>query len=199
MSQEKLRTETRQEQIADVALQIVNTNGIRGLSVSAVAEKIGIVPSAVYRHYRGKGDIITAVLELIRTRLTDNFVAVRQSTADPVEKLHWLLTRHVELISKNQAISRIIFSEEVIGGMPDKRRQLFSIIQGVLDQVSAIVREGQQSGRIRSDIPAENLAISFLGIVQPAAVIWSLSEGQFDILKHTESAWKLYSRGTLKE
>jgi AcrR family transcriptional regulator len=199
MSQEKLRTETRQQQIADAALEIVNTKGIAALNVSAVAEKIGIVPSAVYRHYKSKGDIITAVLDLIRSRLRNNFEAVGQSAADPLEKLHWLLTRHVDLISRNHGIPRIIFSEEVIGGLPDKRRQLLSIIQGVLDQVSAIIRDGQQSGRLRSDIPAENLAVAFLGIIQPAAVIWNLNEGQFDLRQHADNAWKLYSRGILNE
>jgi AcrR family transcriptional regulator len=199
MSQEKLHTETRQEQIAAAALEIVNTKGIAALSVSAVADKIGIVPSAVYRHYKSKGDIIASVLELIRFRLSSNFEAVGQSAADPIEKLHRLLTRHVDLISRNQAIPRIIFSEEVIGGLPDKRRQLLSIIRGVLDQVSAIIRDGQQSGGLRSDIPAENLAIAFLGIIQPAAVIWSLSKGQFDLRQHAETAWKLYLRGILNE
>jgi len=199
MSHEKLRTEIRQEQIAEAALAIVNTKGIGALNVAAAAEKIGIVPSAVYRHFKSKGDIISSVLELIRTRLTLNFEALRQTVADPVEKLHRLLTRHVDLICENHAIPRIIFSEEVIGGLPDKRRQLFSIIQGVLDQVAAIMREGQQSGRIRSDIPPENLAVAFLGIIQPAAVLWSLSEGRFDIRKHTQNAWKLYLKGTVIE
>ena len=199
MRQEKLRTEIRQEQIAEVALEIVSTKGIRALSVAAVAEHIGIVPSAVYRHFKSKGDIVTTVLELIRTRLTNNFAAVRQSAADPVEKLHRLLSRHVELISSNHAIPRIIFSEEVIGGMPDKRQQLFSVIQDVLEQISAIVGEGQQCGKIRNDIPAENLAVAFLGIIQPAAVIWSLSDGQFDLHKHTDNAWKLHLRGILSQ
>ena len=94
MSQEKLCTETRQEQIAAAALEIVNTKGIAALSVSAVAEK---------------------------------------------------------------------------------------------------------TGRIRSDIPPENLAVLFLGIIQPAAVIWSPSEGRFDLRQHTDNGWKLYSRGTLNE
>jgi hypothetical protein len=45
----------------------------------------------------------------------------------------------------------IIFSEEVIGGLPDKRCQLLSVIRGVLDPVSAIIRDGQFDLRQHAD------------------------------------------------
>ena len=47
MTKKRLVTEVRQEQIAEAALNIVRSEGIRALSVAAVAEKVGIVPSAV--------------------------------------------------------------------------------------------------------------------------------------------------------
>jgi hypothetical protein len=48
-------------------------------------------------------------------------------------------------------------------------------------------------GRIRRDTPAETIAVSFLGLIQPAAIIWSLSEGEFDLVQHSQRAWKMFS------
>lgn len=197
MTKKRLGTEIRQDQIAEAALDIVRYEGIRALNVAAVAEKVGIVPSAVYRHYKNKSQIVSAVLQLIQTRLNTHFKDVVKLDIEPVEKLHLLLNRHIELIRMNNAIPRIIFSEEVLGGMPEKQQQLYGIIQDVIRNVSAIVTEGQKKGMIRKDLPPENIAVSFLGMIQPAAIIWTLSNGEFDLVQHSQNAWKLYSEAIL--
>ena len=199
MAKKRLGTDIRQEQIAEAALDIVRSGGVKALSVAAVAEKVGIVASAVYRHYKNKNEIVAAVLQLIQTRLNGHFQSVAMLDREPVEKLQLLLTNHIELIGNNNAIPRIIFSEEVLGGMPEKRQQLYGIIQDVIRNVATIVAEGQAKGSIRRDLPAENIAVSFLGMIQPAAIIWSLSEGTFDLSGHSQRAWRLFSEAILKE
>jgi len=192
MAKQRFETAIRHEQIAEAALDIVRSNGVKGLSVAAVAQKVGIVPSAVYRHFKNKSEIVNAVLKLIQTRLNQNYRDVIQRNLEPVEKLNIVLKRHVELIASNNAIPRIIFSEEVIGGMPEKQQQLYGIIQDVIQHVASIVEEGQKKGSIRKDIPAENIAVSFLGMIQPAAIIWNMSNGEFDLVQHSKNAWKLF-------
>jgi AcrR family transcriptional regulator len=192
MAKKRLKTDIRHEQIAEAALDIVRSEGIRGLNVAAVAEKVGLVPSAVYRHFKHKSEIVSTVLQLIQTHLNQHYQDVIQQNLEPVEKLNLLLSRHVELIGSNNAIPRIIFSEEVIGGMPEKQQQLYGIILDVIRNVAVIVTEGQKKGTIRRDVPAENIAVSFLGMIQPAAIIWNLSDGEFDLIRHRKNAWALF-------
>jgi hypothetical protein len=117
---------------------------------------------------------------------------IAEAALEPIEKLNIVLSKHVELIAGNNAIPRIIFSEEVIGGMPEKQQQLYGIIQDVIRHVASIVVDGQKKGSIRKDIPAENIAVSFLGMIQPAAIIWNMSDGEFDLVQHSKNAWKLF-------
>ena len=65
-----------------------------------------------------------------------------------------------------------------------------------LGRVSEIAQEGQRNGEIRSDVEPETVAMLFVGIVQPGAVLWSLSDGQFDITRHAKRAWRLF-RGSV--
>ena len=95
---------------------------IRGLNVAAIAEKVGLVPSAVYRHFKNKSEIVGAVPGLIQTRLNQHYQDVIQQNLEPVEKLNLLVSQHVEMIGNNKAIPRIIFSEEVTGEMPEKQQ-----------------------------------------------------------------------------
>jgi AcrR family transcriptional regulator len=199
MAKKRFGTEIRHDQIAEAALEIVRSEGVRALNVAAVAEKVGMVPSALYRHYKNKSEIVSAVLQLIQLRLNAHFQVVVKLDADPLEKLHLLLNRHIELIGNNNAIPRIIFSEEVIAGMPDKRGQLYGIIQDVIRNVATTVREGQERDVIRKDLGPESIAVSFLGMIQPAAIIWDLSEGWFDLAAHSRHAWRLFSTAIQSE
>lgn len=193
MPKKRLKTEIRHDQIALAALEIVRDGGVRALSVAAVARRVDIVPSAVYRHFQNKGEIVSAVLELIQQRLNAHFQEVAALDAKPLDKLEILLNRHLALIAGNNAIPRIVFSEEVLTGMPDKRQQLLGIIRDVLRNVGRIVIEGQKRGEMRKDILPENIAVSFLGMIQPAAVIWELSGGAFDLMEHGRGAWRMFS------
>ncbi len=70
MSEEKLDTQIRREQIAQAALELVASQGLKRLSMAAVARRVGLVPSGIYRHFHSKTEILHAVLDRIRQRLT---------------------------------------------------------------------------------------------------------------------------------
>jgi len=188
----KLDTEIRQEQITQAALSLIASDGLKGLSVARIALRVGIVPSAIYRHFKSKDEVIDGVLDFIQDRLLGNVDAVCVETRDPLERLRLLLMRHVKLIRENQAIPRIIFSEDVYGGHPDRRAKVYRIIWDYLNQVGELIGQGQKEGRMRSDINTETAALMFLGIIQPAAILWHMSNGSFDITKHTEKAWEIF-------
>lgn len=189
----KLQTEIRQEQIAQAALDLVATHGLKGLSVARVARQVGLVPSAIYRHFPSKDDVLNAILGLIQDRLLANVQAVRAETADPLEQLRRLLLRHGRLVGEYQAIPRLLFSEEVYSGHPERKAKVYRIISRYVQRVGDIVRQGQRQGRIRADVPPHTMAVMFLGLVQPAAILWHMSDGGFDVTRHVEQAWRVFS------
>ncbi len=191
----KLDTEIRQEQIAQAALAVVAQHGVRRLSIASVARRVGIVPSALYRHFKSKDAIIDTVMGLVRERLLENVRAVIVATSDPFEQLRLLLARHLQFIKDNQALPRVVFSEQVYEGRPGRRRAMFRTIQAYLEEVAAIVRRGQADGRIKKDVDPATVAVMFLGLIQPAAILWHMSAGEFDVTQHAERAWTIFVAG----
>ena len=63
------------------------------------------------------------------------------------------------------------------------------MINSYLKRIAAIVLEGQREGQIRRDLEPDTVSTMFLGLVQPAAVLWNLSNGDLDVTKHVQKAW----------
>jgi len=192
MRARKTNTEVRQEQIAQAALGVVERHGLRGLNVARVAKAVGVVPSGLYRHYPGKDGVLDTVLDLIAERMESNVVQARANGDRALDRLHGLLTRHVELIRRNSAIPRVVFSEELLHGRPAQRRRMYEIIRGYLRRVEQVIRDGQREGNIREDVDPEAASVLFLGLIQPGVVLWAMSGGEFDIAAHAEAGWRLF-------
>ena len=193
MSDEKLDTQVRREQIAQAALELVASQGLRKLSVAAVARRVGLVPSGLYRHYQGKEEMLAAVLDLLERKLMDNVHAARQEGQNPLEQLRGLLVRHIRAIRENRALPRIVFSDDVHAGHPQRRDRVLQIVSRYMQAVAEIIVEGQKQRLIPKEVDPETGAMVFFGMIAPAALRWHLTEGGFDVTRHAERAWKFFA------
>lgn len=191
MAEQKLDTEIRREQIAQAALELVAAQGLRRLNVAAVARRVGIVPSGIYRHFKSKDEILDAVLRLLEDRLQGIIQAATEKHADPLERLKAVLTHHVRFIREGRAFPRIIFSDEVHDGRADRKQQVLGILTGYLREIGRIVEQGQQQGQIRAELNPETICMLFMGIVVPAGIRWHLTDGGFDVTRHAHRAWQM--------
>jgi AcrR family transcriptional regulator len=194
MAAPKTQTLERQEQITQAALDLINDQGVSGLSIAGIARRVGIVPSALYRHFASKDAVLDAVLDLIRQRLLDNVAHVRKKTPVPLNQLKLLFTRHIAMLSENQAIPHVVFSDSVYNGQPDRKAKVAQIITTYLKKVETIIESGRQDGTICKEVVPATASVMFLGMIMPAAVLWNVSEGNFDMAAHISTAWPAYER-----
>jgi AcrR family transcriptional regulator len=194
MRAQKTETEVRQEQIIEAALELIGSEGVYALSIAGIAERVGIVPSALYRHFKSKDDVLDAVLDLIKRRLLVNVAEVREETPEALHRLRSLLMRHARMLSENRAIPHVVFSDGVYTGHLERKAKVAEIITSYLSEIQKILEEGKKEGTIREDVVPRTAAVMFLGMVLPAAVLWNVSGGKFDMLAHAENAWPAFAR-----
>ena len=194
MRAQKTETESRQEQIIEAALELIGAEGVCALNIAGIAERVGIVPSALYRHFKSKDDVLDAVLELLRTRLLANVTDVRKETPAALPRLKSLLMRQARMLSENRAIPHVVFSDGIYTGHPERKVKVAEIITSYLGKIQKIVEEGIQDGSIRRDVVPTTASVMFLGMILPAAVLWNVSEGCFDMIAHAENAWPAFVR-----
>ncbi|WP_336558539.1 TetR/AcrR family transcriptional regulator [Streptomyces brasiliscabiei] len=77
---ERLRAELEQDALA-AARQLIATQGVETLSLSAVAREVGVTPPALYRYFEGKAGLTLALYEAV----TRDFVSVVAEAAGAMD------------------------------------------------------------------------------------------------------------------
>jgi AcrR family transcriptional regulator len=189
---EPLNREIRREQIMKAAMELIAKEGVNGFSMASLADKIGLVPSATYRHFKNKDEVLDKILDFIEKRLLDNTRSTCRETSESMGRLERILKRHVETLRENPAFPRIIFTEDVFAGDSERKNRVYRIIRGYLNALNKIIRDGQEKGQIRFDVGSETIALMFLGLIQPGAILWFLSNGKFDVAGECEKNWTVF-------
>lgn len=191
MRAKKARTEIRREQIAQAAMKLLALRGWQCISLADIAQEVGVVTSAVYRHFKSKDEVLDAVLELVDQCFQSNVRA--GGSDDPIVRLHDVLVRHVDLILSGVPVPRIVLSEDVFTGSPRHRKRVQVIYQNYLAEIAVIIRAGQEERLIQRELKPETLSMMWLGLVQSPAILWLLGQGNFDLQQHCERAWDLFA------
>jgi AcrR family transcriptional regulator len=58
----------RKEEIISVTLELASQNGLSSVSMSQIAEKIGIRKPSLYNHFKSKEEIVTAMYQFLRDK-----------------------------------------------------------------------------------------------------------------------------------
>jgi AcrR family transcriptional regulator len=193
----KTDTETRQAQITEAAMHMIAAEGINALSIAGIAERVGIVPSAFYRHYKSKDDVLDAILDQLRNKLLGNVAAVRKEAEKATERLKRLMQRHVRLLAENHVIPQIVFSDSFYAGHPERKNKVTGIVAAYLREVRKMVAEGREDGTISAGIQPETVSVMFLGMVLPTAVLRNVTGGRFDVNRYVANAWPVFERGII--
>jgi len=194
MRARKTETEIRQEQILQAALELIGAEGAASLSIAGIAKRVGIVPSALYRHFQSKDAVLDAILESIRYRLMGNVTEVMNETPGALQRLESLLMRHARLLSENRAIPYIVFSDGFFAGHPERKKKVSDIVVDYLGRIQIIVEEGMRKGSIRKDVVPATISMMFLGMILPVAMLSNIIKGHADLVAHAESAWPVFAR-----
>ena len=195
MGKPKVKTEVRQEQIAEAALKVIGMHGFKGLSMERIARELDLAPSALYRHYAGKEEVIDAVVGAIGLRLEAMVNGVRCERLPALESLRELLRRHIQLAQEFIAIPRLLFSDQVWIGNPGRKARLHAILSEYLGEVADLVGAAQREGSLRHGLDPHTVSVMFLGLFQPAVMMLFLSDGGFDVTRHVDQAWLAFLEG----
>lgn len=140
------------EAILDAAGALVSDRGLRGVTMSQIAERAGIGRATLYKYF---SDVET-ILRTWHVRRIDGHLrelaAARDGVGTPVERLAAVLAGYARIARQSGGHDR----ELVTFLHPDE--QVVHAHNQLRDLIGQLVEEGVRSGDLRADVPAAELA-----------------------------------------
>lgn len=186
----------RQKEIINASLELIAEKGIQSLTIKNLSKKIGLVESAIYRHYESKTHILIALLDAIVEQMQ---YSNRKEVANLFEFIEEKLENHFLLFQENPAMVSVVFAEDLFQNEPELVEKTRNKVINSIATMSDLLQKGQQRGEIRSDIDAEIISIMINGGVRMLVKQWRMSEFSFDLVSRgkelTESYKSMLSKG----
>lgn len=186
---EKKSTRIRKEEIVQAALEVIGSKGVRALTISAIAHSAGMSEANIYRHFRGKDEIYSALAEFIGSAVMGNAAVIAGGSRKPLEKLETIFFSHITLISENPGIPRFVFSDDVHICHPDIADILAQRIGNYIETITGVIAAGIAEGELRQGLFPRETALTLLGIIQFTALRWTISNASFDMRPEAEKLW----------
>ncbi|GAB7022155.1 TetR/AcrR family transcriptional regulator [Salidesulfovibrio brasiliensis] len=187
----RMSSEERREQAAEAALKLAE-NGLSAVTLTGVAEEMGVVPSALYRHFGSKEDLVFAVLAHMRKLIEGNVATALAGATDPLDALRRLAKAQGEMLHARPGILSLMFSEEITRSAPQYREGVENTSGRFRQMVRDIIEKGQAAGVIRSDATSNDLMFAFLGTILPPIFLSHLTGGELDFRIQIERNWRLF-------
>ena len=171
----------RQKEIIDTSIMLISKGGIQELTIKKIADEIGISEPAIYRHFNCKVDILLSILSYFEDftgKIADDILSEKFAGLLFIEKF---FSKLMEEFIKNPALTRVIFSEEIFQNDRRLSAKVYEIMQNHKKRILGIIREGQNRGEIRKDLPGEHIVMIIMGSFRLLITGWRMSDFTFPL------------------
>ncbi|WP_460369053.1 TetR/AcrR family transcriptional regulator [Actinocorallia lasiicapitis] len=129
-------TQDRRAQILIAAADLFARRGYHGVSIGELGAAVGLTGPALYRHFKGKDDLLAAILLDISARLHDEGVRRATTAAEPLDAL---LDWHIAFALGNPSL--ITVHERELDNVPaGQRREIRRLQRAYLEEWVRVVQ-----------------------------------------------------------
>ena len=157
----------RDKAILDAAFALMVEQGYDALTMEAVAARVGISRQTLYHYFRSRDEIVLRAL-LVLSGESMAMIQSLDSALPPVERLkrivRWMIESKAE--PARAALVKVKQSLTAVLSHPDYRVS-FERRTSILTET---VEEAQESGELRSDLPARQIVQMLMNLVSAACV-----------------------------
>jgi AcrR family transcriptional regulator len=164
MGELRRSSETRQVELIDAALRIIETRGIAALSTRSLAEAVGLSSGAMFRHFATIDDLLDAVVSRVEAVLEATYPT---TSLPPLERLERFVEARSTVVGSQLGIPRLVLSEQFSLALPKRGSERLAACRKKTHAfITECLRDGQRAGEVRTDVDVDVLAPIVIGTVQ---------------------------------
>ena len=191
----KTKKEERRESILQAARLVFEEQGYEKAKVSDIAAKVGVVEGTIFHHFDNKQKLVIKVMERFYNQITDELRQGLESIKGTRNRLHYIISFHLQTFVKNAQLCRVILSESRRGVQSELITDIQQFNRAYTFSLHQVVKEGIASGDIRPGTSTSLLNTTIYGSIELR--LWlQLIDGQaIDLEKNANELTELIFRG----
>lgn len=191
----------RKHQIIKKAAKLFSKSGYRQITMRQIADQCGVTEAALYKHFKSKDDIYTAVLSSLQKRISGDKLFASLRDEQDIEKILLALAKFISAIyEKHQDILRLLLYSSLEGHSMAK--EIYNSLRlPFIDFLTAKLEELIDAGRLIKVNP-QITARCFVGMVFDCSLNFKLWKGMagkaFNHRQTMRNNVAIFVRGLLK-
>jgi TetR/AcrR family fatty acid metabolism transcriptional regulator len=168
------RSADKRQRIINAAVKVFAEKGFFNAKVSEIARESGVANGTIYLYFANKDDILISLFEQEMKRIIGRMKAEVEREPDPLRKIEKFAMMHLSLIEEHKELAEVLQVElrQSSKFMKEYRNRRFA---EYVNLISGIIRKGQESGLVRSDVMPGIAKRAFFGALDEMSRFWVLS------------------------
>ena len=155
---------TRQHEVLDHVLALVQEGGLAALTTRRLAERVGFTEAALYRHFPSKQAVILGMMDRLREMLLEPIVAIASDESLSITgRLERIVLHHTAVVRQHKMLPILLLAEATVSEDEALLARMRSIFQRYLSVMEQLIRKGQEEGEIVDGPAPDSLAQLLLG------------------------------------
>lgn len=174
----------RQIEIMVAATKRIDKFGIQNLTTKSLAADIGLSEPALYRHFKGKNEILFNLLEYFKQEMQNRIKHItfpENETAG--NRLRKVFESQLTTFAKKPAIVSVIFAESIFHYDESLSNKVAEIMDFMNDSVKKNIISGQEAGTYSKMLNPGTITTIITGGMRMAVMKWKLSGNKSDVIK----------------
>ncbi len=183
-----MKTDIRQEQIINEAINIIHSKGYSALSIRELAKQVQISEGAIYRHFSSKEEIQNGIIKRIIniTNLLFEEIEIIPNTED---KLSRFIFFHLELFERKPELVSIMFSDELFDLNPEMFKNITEIMKKRQALLRTMISTGILEGKFK-ELDSGIISTMIQGYIKLTIGKWKHSGYKFSLIEQGEKFYK---------
>lgn len=185
---------TRQEDFVAAVFSLLAKGSASAVSTAAVARRVGVTQSALFKHYRNKEALWKAVMDALAVEVGSRLEAAARSGGSRADRMLAIIKAYLSVMRERPAIPALMFADpKLLHGAgkyvrAEVERRFGWFHRALLEQIEA----GMQTGEFRPDTDPQAAASLAAGIPQSLILRWRVSGGVTDMLAEADAVYPLF-------
>lgn len=187
------------ESLLTAALEVFTRQGYSGSRLEDVAAQAGVTRGAIYHHFRNKADLYGMLIADAAHRIEPVVETSLGQDEEPLESLRRFGVEVLALASEDSAFRAvaelILFRSEVPDELAEGLERKKAGSRALLERLAGVVARGQESGEVRDDVDAMDVALGLVALQNGLLSSWLIDREHVDLASRSRSIIDIFLAG----